>query len=101
VNLFADTEQGIATSPGEDFRKEIPNSFTKEEAIAMALDLLREKALRRGANPQYLETEVVEEQEFNMVRGFYTTGKNIRVKVQVKPGLIHGYDKLIQTLKAE
>jgi N-methylhydantoinase A/oxoprolinase/acetone carboxylase beta subunit len=101
VMLFADTEQGIATSPGEDFRKEIPNSFTKEEAIVMALDLLREKALRRGANPLYLETEVVEEQEFNMVRGFYTTGKNIRVKVQVKPGLIHGYDKLIQKLKAE
>ncbi|MBU4316497.1 MAG: hydantoinase/oxoprolinase family protein [Proteobacteria bacterium] len=101
VMLFADTEQGIATSPGENFREEIPNTFTKEEAIVMALDLLRQKALRRGANPEYLEMEVVEEQEFNMVRGFYTTGKNIRVKVQVKPGLIHGYDNLIRKLKAE
>jgi hypothetical protein len=33
-----------------------------------------------------------------MVRGFYTTGKNIRVKAQIKPGLIHGYDSIAQTL---
>ena len=94
VILFADTEQGVATAPGENFRKEIPNSFTKDEAIALALDLLKEKALKRGANPEYLEMEVVEDQEFNMVRGFYTTGKNIRIKVQVKPGLIHGYGQI-------
>ena len=101
VILFADTEQGIATSPGENFRKEIPNTFTKEEAISLALDLLKTKALKRGANAAFLEMEVVEDQEFNMVRGFYTTGKNIRVKVQVKPGLIHGYDELIRKLKSE
>ena len=44
-----------------------------------------------GAPEEDLEIEVVEDQEFNMVRGFYTTGKNIRVKVQVKPGLIAGF----------
>jgi N-methylhydantoinase A len=33
-----------------------------------------------------------------MVRGFTTSGKNIRVRVQVKPGLIHGYDNLLQNL---
>jgi N-methylhydantoinase A len=42
--------------------------------------------------------EVVDALQFNMVRGFYTTGKNIRIKVQVKPGLIHGYDDLIRKL---
>jgi hypothetical protein len=42
--------------------------------------------------------EVLETLEFNMVRGFNTTGKNIRVKVQVKPGLIHGYDDVIREL---
>ena len=34
--------------------------------------------------------EVIENMQFNMVRGFYTAGKNIRVKVQIKPGLIQG-----------
>jgi hypothetical protein len=33
-----------------------------------------------------------------MVRGFATTGKNIRVKVQITPGLIHGYDQAIANL---
>jgi hypothetical protein len=42
--------------------------------------------------------EVLESLQFNMVRGFTTTGKNIRIKVQVTPGLIHGYDNVIRKL---
>ncbi len=38
--------------------------------------------------------EIVDESEFNIVRGFNTTGKIIRVKAQIKPGLIHGYDPI-------
>jgi hypothetical protein len=52
------------------------------------LKLLREKAVRRGANPDYLDMEVVEAYQFNMIRGFHTIGKNIRVRAQIKPGLI-------------
>ena len=33
-----------------------------------------------------LELEVIEAMSFNMVRGFTTTGRNIRVTAQVKPG---------------
>ena len=66
-----------------------------EAAVTQAYDLLRVKALARGANPDYLEMEEVERQQFNMVRGFNTTGRNMRVRVQVKPGLIHGYDALL------
>ena len=36
-----------------------------------------------------------------MVRGFQSTGKNIRVKVQVKPGLIRGFEDVIRKLSAE
>jgi len=69
------------------------------KAVKNAFDLLKQKALQRGANPDYLELEVLEKMEFNMVRGFSATGKNIRVKVQVKPGLIHGYDDIIGNLQ--
>jgi hypothetical protein len=41
---------------------------------------------------------VIEDSQFNMVRGFYTAGKNIRVKVQVRPGLISGYEEVVQNL---
>ncbi|MEW6670317.1 MAG: hydantoinase/oxoprolinase family protein [Thermodesulfobacteriota bacterium] len=100
VVLFADTEQAIATAPNENFSRQIDPSFDGQSAVKIALELLREKAIGRGANPDYLEMEVLENQQFNMVRGFSTTGKNIRVKVQVKPGLIHGYDRLLEKIAA-
>ena len=100
VSLFADTEQAIATAPNENFSQPIEPSFSSQAAVKIAFELLRKKAIGRGANPDYLEMEVLENQQFNMVRGFCTTGKNIRVKVQVKPGLIHGYDCLLEKIAA-
>lgn len=98
VRLFADTEQGLLTAPNENFSQRIPPQFSQEDALDIALKLLREKALARGANPAFLEMEVLESAQFNMVRGFHTAGKNIRVAVQVKPGLIHGNDRLLESL---
>jgi N-methylhydantoinase A/oxoprolinase/acetone carboxylase beta subunit len=98
VSLFADTERKIVEAPEENFSQEINFTFNIDAAIHQAFELLRAKAIERGANPDYLEMEVVENLQFNMVRGFNTTGKNIRVKVQVKPGLIHGYDDAIRKL---
>jgi hypothetical protein len=48
-----------------------------------------------------MEMEVVENQQFNMVKGFYTVGKNIRVKMQIKPGLIDEYDTIAGILSTE
>jgi N-methylhydantoinase A/oxoprolinase/acetone carboxylase beta subunit len=92
VNLYADTEQQIATAPEENFTTRVDRSFDQAQARHMALDLLQKKAVARGANPAHLEMEVTEELQFNMVRGFHTTGRNIRIRAQVQPGLIYGYD---------
>jgi N-methylhydantoinase A len=88
VSLFADTSQGKVTAPSEGFSKEVDSSFNLDNARELANDLLRKKAIRRGADPEDLETEVLEENQFNMIRGFRTVGKNIRVRMQLKPGLI-------------
>jgi N-methylhydantoinase A/oxoprolinase/acetone carboxylase beta subunit len=98
VTFFADTEREIAAAPEEDFTTDIPSKYSQEDAIAATLELLRRKAIARGANPEHLELEVIEAMSFNMVRGFYTTGKNIRVMAQVKPGLIHGYDPIAEKI---
>ena len=98
VSFFADTERRVAEASEEKFSQAIDRGFDAEAAVQLAFDLLRTKAVKRGANPDHLEMEVLEKLEFNMVRGFNTTGKNIRVKVQVKPGLIHGYDELVKNL---
>ncbi len=92
VSLHADTEQGTVFAPEEDFQQSVPPSFDRREARRMALDLLQTKAVARGANAEHLEMEITEDLQFNMVRGFNTTGKNVRIRAQVKPGLIHDYD---------
>ena len=92
VVLHADTERQTAFAPEEDFQQTVERSFDHRDALRMALDLLKKKAIARGANPDHLEMEVTEDLQFNMVRGFQTTGRNIRIRAQVKPGLIHDYD---------
>jgi N-methylhydantoinase A/oxoprolinase/acetone carboxylase beta subunit len=98
VNFFADTEQGIAEAPEENFSQSVDHTFDRDAAVKKAFELLKKKAIQRGAIPDNLAMEIAEALEFNMVRGFNTTGKNIRIKVQVKPGLIHGYDDVISRL---
>jgi N-methylhydantoinase A/oxoprolinase/acetone carboxylase beta subunit len=100
VTLLADSERGIAAAHEEKFSTAIDRSYDLKAAEQQALELLRAKAIARGANPDYLEMETVEGLAFNIVRGFNTTGRNIRVRVQVKPGLIHGYDEMIAGLAA-
>lgn len=91
VTLFADTERGIAVAPEEQFYKTVKRDFGRESAVQLAFDLLRSKCVKEGADESELEMEVIEDVQFNMIRGFYTTGRNIRVKVQIKPGLIPRY----------
>ena len=92
VNLYADTEQQIVTAPEEDFMKKLAVLAGSAAAANAMLDLLKNKAVARGANPDHLDMEVTEDLQFNMVRGFHTTGRNIRIRAQVQPGLIHDYD---------
>ncbi len=98
VTLFADTERGFAIAPEEGFHQSVPRSFNKQKAMEMANDILRKKCIKEGALEHELETEIVEDAEFNMVRDFYPTGRNIRVKVQVKPGLIPEYRGIAERL---
>ncbi len=98
VTLFSDTEQGIATAPEENFTQRVSKNFSKHAAIEKAKDLLAQKAVQFGADSTDLETEIIEESQFNMVRGFYTSGKNIRVRMQIKPGMIAGYEEVVQNL---
>jgi len=98
VTLFADTQLGTIVAPEEDFAQSVENRFSVADAVQKAYELLRQKALHLGAGSEEPEMEILEEQQFNMVRGFRTTGKNIRVKVQVKPGLVRGYAAVAEKL---
>ena len=88
VALLADTERGVLTVAEEGLQMPISKRFTREEAIGFAREKLLEKARRLGASEQDMDMEITEDQVFPMVRDFYATGKNIRIKVQIKPGLL-------------
>ncbi|MDN5346647.1 MAG: hypothetical protein PWP65_211 [Clostridia bacterium] len=88
ISLQADTEQKVLLVPELGLKETIPASFNLATARGRALNLIRERARQMGAYPEQLEeVEITEEQSFNMVRGFWTSGRNIRLKAQIKPGL--------------
>ena len=93
LTILADTEQRLLTIAEEGFQCAIPSTFTSKDAIRIGKEKLREKARNIGAAEEDMEIEVVELQEFNMVREYHTAGKNIRVKVQIKPGAIAGFNR--------
>lgn len=92
LTLIADTEKRTLTIAEEGETVYISPRMRKGEIIEVGREKLKERAKRMGAREEEMEIEVVEEQEFNMVRGFDTVGKYVRVKLQIKPGLIAGYD---------
>jgi len=93
VMVFADTQLGVIRAPEENYSEMVDQDFSGHDAIDLAYRLLKVKALQMGAPDEDLEMEVLEDLQFNMVRGFLTTGKNLRVKVQIKPGLISDYER--------
>jgi len=88
LNLVADTEDGSLSIAEEGLLQKIPPSFTERDVIDFGRDLLVKKARAAGAKEEDIVVEVADIQSFNVVRSFSTTGKNIRVRLQVKPGLI-------------
>jgi N-methylhydantoinase A/oxoprolinase/acetone carboxylase beta subunit len=91
VTVLADTSRGYVCAPEEGYLEKIAREASKQEVVQIAFDLLRKKAHRLGAEKDDLEMELLEDSEFNMVQGFYTVGRNIRVRAQIKPGLISPY----------
>jgi len=101
VTLFADTQKGIAMAPEESFSKSVKPNFSKQDALELGYYLLKQKALKTGADIADLDLDVLEALEFNMVRGFRLTGKNIRIKLQIKPGLIHNYKAITEIISRQ
>ncbi len=92
ITILADTEKRELIISEEGTVTKIPGDFTLADTISAGEKALSQRAEKLGADPQDLVMEVTEAQEFNMIKDFYTTGKNIRAKIQIKPGLISARD---------
>jgi len=93
LNLMADTEGQVLSIAEEGLQAQIPSSFSLDDVIAVGKERLEQIAKTAGAREEDLEIEVADSQVFNVIRNYSTTGKNMRVRLQIKPGLIkHGKD---------
>jgi N-methylhydantoinase A/oxoprolinase/acetone carboxylase beta subunit len=92
VTVHSDTSEAYVKCIEEDIEKKVSSDFTIEDAKEFARDSLIKRVKRMGADEKNIEVEITEAQSFNMVRGFWTAGKNIRVKAQVKPGIIKEFE---------
>ena len=88
VTLQADTERGTVIIPEAGEEHKTDRRFDMDQAIAMARKTLCRQAMMIGAEDNSLETIITEKQVFNMIRGYRTVGRNIRLKMSITPGLI-------------
>ena len=88
VTLQADTERGTVIIPEVGVEHKTDRHFDMDQAIALAREALCRQATMIGAQHNSLETSITEKQVFNMIRGYATVGRNIRLKMSITPGLI-------------
>ena len=93
LTVLADTEKKTLTVVEEGTNTPISKGFTRSDAIMLCTEKLKARATAMGATKDDLDIEITEDQMFNMVRGYHTAGQNIRIKAQIKPGLISTFRK--------
>ncbi len=86
INLHADTERAILSVSEVNLYQSIDRNYNLDKAIDQALAII--KSNTENINGE-VEAEIVEANSYNMVKGYMSASKNIRVRAQVKPGLIY------------
>lgn len=87
VTVRADTAQGWYTVAEEGLRENLPRGRANQAALRhLAEQYLARRAEHAGIDAA--ASEVIYEEEFNVVRGFRTTGKIMTCQLQVKPGVL-------------
>jgi len=97
ADLFADTARARMIIPSLDVVKEIPKSYDLEQAKSDAIEHLLDYLKQNDPQaPEDTEAEIIEASSFNMVEDFYTSGRDIRVRCQLKPGLDEKYSNFLR-----
>ncbi len=88
LELFADTFKRRMLIPKLGIEQEVPKSYTLEQAEIDVRSHLRDYLAEVGAGTYDADQlDLIEGSSFNMVDYYRGTGRNIRVKCQLKPGI--------------
>ncbi|OHD66252.1 MAG: hydantoinase [Spirochaetes bacterium RBG_13_51_14] len=88
IELFADTGRGVLLIPNIGVRQNVSTGYSVKDAERDVRAHLAKHLQSLGVPVTEQDTEIIESSSFNMVEGFYSSGRDIRVKCQIKPGVI-------------
>ncbi len=91
LELFADTERGLMFIPSLGHRENIPRNYKLEDAEKDAMNHLLAHLGEMHVASDGSNAQITSSSSFNMVNGVSTVGRNIRVKCQIKPGVVRTY----------
>lgn len=91
LELFADTERGVMFIPSLGHRENIPRNYKIENAEKDAMSHLLAHLGEMQVATDGSNAQITSSSSFNMVNGSTTVGRNIRVKCQIKPGVVRTY----------
>lgn len=88
LELFADTAKGTLSLPRLGIQTVTPKNFNLETAIHFVQENLIEEMKKQNEKITPDRIQILEQLSFNMIEGYTTTGKNIRVKCQIRPQVL-------------
>lgn len=89
LELFADTQRHVLFIPSLSYRENVHTDYDQDDAEKDALNQLSMQLDSMGVFLQPEDALITHSSSFNMVEGMDQVGKNIRVKCQVRPGVIN------------
>ncbi|MHC1716197.1 MAG: hydantoinase/oxoprolinase family protein [Acidaminococcaceae bacterium] len=87
ATLRVDTTEGYYIIPEAGIREKIQRGFSRTTAEEILSDWLLEQAEKWQMEAR--NVEVMAYEEFPTIHNYYTTGKIIYLKMQLKPGILH------------
>lgn len=91
LELFADTEKKVRFVPTLGLQDTVPSRYMLNEAQGDAVSLLLAHLDKLGITLKEDDVDILEANSFNMVGDYGTVGRNIRVKCQVRPGVVERF----------
>ncbi len=92
-SLFADTTSGYMSIPELNIEKEINSEYSMGDAETDILQHLKEHLKTENIRINYDDLEITERTSFKMIKGYYSSGYDLRLKCQIKPGLSRTLEK--------
>ncbi|HNX24099.1 MAG TPA: hydantoinase/oxoprolinase family protein [Spirochaetota bacterium] len=93
TELFSDTGKEKMVIPNLGIEEKVSRRYSLSEAEHDVIAYTRKYLENSGYNDKNLNIDIVESSSFRMIDDYYASGNDIRVKCQIRPGVIMNFHK--------